>query len=131
MSMTDPISDMLTRIRNGQAARLTEVSMPSSKVKKAIAQVLLDEGYINAFNSQKDGAKETLNIELKYFQGKPVIDLLQRVSKPSLRIYKSRDELPQVLGGLGVAIVSTSTGVMADRQARANGQGGEVLCIVA
>ncbi|ORE88967.1 30S ribosomal protein S8 [Oceanococcus atlanticus] len=131
MSMTDPISDMLTRIRNGQAARLTTVSMPSSKVKKAIAQVLLDEGYISAFNSQKDGAKETLNIELKYFQGKPVIDLLQRVSKPSLRIYKSRDELPQVLGGLGVAIVSTSTGVMADRQARANGQGGEVLCIVA
>ena len=93
--------------------------------------MLLDEGYISAFNSQKDGAKETLNIELKYFQGKPVIDLLQRVSKPSLRIYKSRDELPQVLGGLGVAIVSTSTGVMADRQARANGQGGEVLCIVA
>ena len=131
MSMTDPISDMLTRIRNGQAARLSEVRMPGSKVKKAIAQVLLDEGYIAAFDTAKDGAKETLRIELKYFQGKPVIDLLQRVSKPSLRIYKSRDELPQVLGGLGVAIVSTSTGVMADRQARANGQGGEVLCIVA
>lgn len=131
MSMTDPISDMLTRIRNGQAARLTEVTMPGSKVKKAIAQVLLDEGYISAFDSKMDGAKETLRVELKYFQGKPVIDLLQRVSKPSLRIYKSRDELPQVLGGLGVAIVSTSTGVMADRQARANGQGGEVLCIVA
>ncbi len=131
MSMTDPISDMLTRIRNGQAARLTEVTMPGSKVKKAIAQVLLDEGYISAFDSKMDGAKETLRVELKYFQGKPVIDLLQRVSKPSLRIYRSRDELPQVLGGLGVAIVSTSTGVMADRQARANGQGGEVLCIVA
>ncbi len=131
MSMTDPISDMLTRIRNGQAARLAEVTMPGSKVKKAIAKVLLDEGYIASFDASKDAAKETLRIELKYFQGKPVIDLLQRVSKPSLRIYKNRDELPQVLGGLGVAIVSTSNGVMADRQARANGQGGEVLCIVA
>ncbi|MGJ8669257.1 MAG: 30S ribosomal protein S8 [Oceanococcus sp.] len=131
MSMTDPISDMLTRIRNGQAARLAEVSMPGSKVKKAIAQVLLDEGYIASFDAAIVDAKETLRIELKYFQGKPVIDLLQRVSKPSLRIYKNRDELPQVLGGLGVAIVSTSSGVMADRKARANGQGGEVLCIVA
>lgn len=131
MSMTDPISDMLTRIRNGQAARLTQVKMPGSKVKKAIAKVLLDEGYIASFNTTAQGAKETLSVDLKYFQGKPVIDLLQRVSKPSLRIYKNRDELPQVLGGLGVAIVSTSQGVMADRKARANGQGGEVLCIVA
>lgn len=131
MSMTDPISDMLTRIRNGQAARLANVTMPGSKVKKAIAKVLLDEGYIAGFDASEAEAKETLRVDLKYFQGKPVIDLLQRVSKPSLRIYKNRDELPQVLGGLGVAIVSTSSGVMADRQARANGQGGEVLCIVA
>lgn len=131
MSMTDPISDMLTRIRNGQAARLTTVRMPGSKVKKAIAQVLLDEGYIAGFDSKSAGPKETLNVELKYFNGKPVIELLQRVSKPSLRIYKSKDELPQVLGGLGVAIVSTSKGVISDRKARAEGQGGEVLCIVA
>ncbi len=131
MSMTDPISDMLTRIRNGQAARLTTVRMPGSKVKKAIAQVLLDEGFIAGFDAKKDGAKETLSVELKYFNGKPVIELLQRVSKPSLRIYKNKDELPQVLGGLGVAIVSTSSGVVSDRKARAEGQGGEVLCIVA
>lgn len=131
MSMTDPIADMLTRIRNGQAARLTNVTMPSSKLKKAIANVLKDEGFIADFSTAADGAKEDLHIELKYFKGKPVIELLQRVSKPSLRIYKSRDELPQVLGGLGVAIVSTSNGVVADRQARQNGQGGEVLCIVA
>lgn len=131
MSMTDPIADMLTRIRNGQAARLASVDMPGSKVKKSIAQVLADEGYIAGFSARKEGAKEVLNVELKYFQGKPVIELLQRVSKPSLRIYKSKDELPQVLGGLGVAVVSTSSGVVADRQARANGQGGEVLCVVA
>lgn len=131
MSMTDPISDMLTRIRNGQAARLSCVNMPGSKVKKSIAQVLLDEGYIGGFKAQSHGAKETLTIDLKYFNGKPVIELLQRVSKPSLRIYKNKDELPQVLGGLGIAIVSTSKGVMADRKARAEGQGGEVLCVVA
>lgn len=131
MSMTDPISDMLTRIRNGQSARLAQVAMPGSKVKKAIAKVLLDEGYIAGFDSKQNGPKETLTVELKYFNGKPVIELLQRVSKPSLRIYKNKDELPQVLGGLGVAIVSTSTGVVSDRQARAEGQGGEVLCIVA
>lgn len=131
MSMTDPISDMLTRIRNGQAARLTRVDMPGSKVKKSIAQVLLDEGYIAGFSSQKNEAKETLSVDLKYFNGKPVIEMLQRVSKPSLRIYRHKDDLPQVLGGLGVAIVSTSKGVMADRQARAQGQGGEILCVVA
>ncbi len=131
MSMTDPISDMLTRIRNGQAARLATVVMPGSKVKKSIAQVLLDEGYIAAFEHKLEGAKEVLTIKLKYFNGKPVIELIQRVSKPSLRIYRNKDELPQVLGGLGIAIVSTSQGVMADRQARAQGQGGEVLCIVA
>lgn len=131
MSMTDPIADMLTRIRNGQAARLKNVEMPGSKLKKSIAQVLADEGYIGSFSSRQVGAKELLNIELKYFQGKPVIELLQRVSKPSLRIYKHKDQLPQVLGGLGVAVVSTSAGVMADREARAKGQGGEVLCVVA
>jgi small subunit ribosomal protein S8 len=131
MSMTDPISDMLTRIRNGQAARLATVGMPGSKVKKSIAEVLLDEGYIAGFEQQQHGAKETLTVTLKYYNGKPVIELLQRVSKPSLRIYRNKDDLPQVLGGLGVAIVSTSQGVMADRQARAQGQGGEVLCIVA
>ncbi len=131
MSMTDPIADMLTRIRNGQAAKLQTVSMPASKLKSAIASVLKEEGYIADFSTQGEGAKKTLSIALKYFDGKPVIELLQRVSKPSLRIYRSTDELPQVLGGLGVAIVSTSRGVITDRAARSLGQGGEVLCVVA
>jgi len=130
MSMTDPIADFLTRIRNGQAAGRTQVSLPSSKLKLALAQVLKDEGYIDDFSTHDDGGKVTLSVQLRYHQGKPVIDRLDRVSRPGLRVYKRKDELPQVLGGLGVAIISTSKGVMSDRQARAAGHGGEVLCIV-
>ena len=129
MSMTDPISDFLTRIRNGQQAGMKTVVMPSSKLKTAIAGVLKAEGYISDYAVQAD-KKPTLNVELKYFNGKPVIDELQRVSRPGLRIYKGKNELPQVLGGLGIAIISTSKGLMTDRQARAEGQGGEVLCYV-
>jgi small subunit ribosomal protein S8 len=129
MSMTDPVADMLTRIRNGQRASKTEVSMPASKLKESIAKVLKDEGYIGEF-SVEAGTKPVLNIKLKYFQGKPVIETIKRVSRPGLRIYRAKDELPKVIGGLGVAIVSTSNGVMSDRAARALGQGGEVLCIV-
>ena len=128
--MTDPIADMLTRIRNGQSAGKVSVSMPSSKLKASIASVLKDEGYIADFQVQEDGAKSVMNIDLKYYEGRPVIEDLKRVSRPGLRIYKSKDELPKVRGGLGVAIVSTSKGVMSDRAARAAGQGGEVLCIV-
>jgi small subunit ribosomal protein S8 len=131
MSMTDPIADMLTRIRNGHAAEKTRVTMPSSKLKVSIAKVLKDEGYINDFRVADADGKSELSIELKYFDGKPVIEKLQRISKPGLRIYKSKDELPRVMGGLGVAIISTSRGIMSDRAARAAGQGGEVLCIVA
>jgi small subunit ribosomal protein S8 len=131
MSMTDPIADMLTRIRNGHAAEKTRVTMPSSKLKVSIAQVLKDEGYITDFRAAETEGKNELSIELKYFDGKPVIERLQRISKPGLRIYKSKDELPRVMGGLGVAIISTSRGIMSDRAARAAGQGGEVLCIVA
>lgn len=131
MSMTDPIADMLTRIRNGHAAEKTRVTMPSSKQKTAIAQVLKDEGYITDFRAADAEGKAELVVELKYFDGKPVIGKLQRISKPGLRIYKSKDELPRVMGGLGVAIISTSRGIMSDRAARAAGQGGEVLCIVA
>jgi small subunit ribosomal protein S8 len=130
MSMSDPIADMLTRIRNGQKARKRSVTMPSSTVKIAVAGVLKDEGYITDFASEKDGAKADLTVELKYFEGTPVIERVQRVSKPGLRVYRSKDELPKVLGGLGVAIVSTSAGVMSDRQAREKGIGGEVLCVV-
>jgi len=130
MSMTDPIADFLTRIRNGQAAARTDVSLPSSKVKLALAQVLKDEGYIEDFSTSVDEGKTTLRLQLKYYRGKPVIDRIQRVSRPGLRVYKGKDELPSILGGLGVAIVSTSQGVMTDRQARAAGHGGEVLCIV-
>ena len=130
MSMTDPIADFLTRIRNGQAAGRTEISMPASKVKQALAQVLKDEGYIDNFSTQAADGKATLTVSLKYYHGKPVIDRLERVSRPGLRVYRGKDELPSVLGGLGVAIVSTSKGVMTDRQARAAGHGGEVLCIV-
>lgn len=131
MSMTDPISDMLTRIRNGQAARKTEITMPGSKVKKAIATVLKDEGYIADVATGESDGKPVLVITLKYFEGKGVIEHLQRVSKPSLRVYRGKDDLPSVLGGLGVAIVSTSAGVVSDRRAREIGQGGEVLCTVA
>ena len=130
MSMTDPIADMLTRIRNGQKARTVSVSMPASTVKESIAVVLRDEGYITDFSEDGEGAQKSLSVELKYFEGSPVIESIQRASKPGLRIYRGKDELPKVLGGLGVAIVSTSAGVMSDRQAREKGIGGEVLCIV-
>ena len=130
MSMTDPISDMLTRIRNGQKARKVSVAMPASTVKEAVASVLKDEGYIMDYESSGEGAEKTLSVELKYFEGTPVIEKVQRVSKPGLRIYRGKDELPKVLGGLGIAIVSTSAGVMSDRQAREKGIGGEVICVV-
>jgi small subunit ribosomal protein S8 len=130
MSMTDPIADMLTRIRNGQKARKVSVTMPSSSAKVALAGVLKDEGYVNDFQTSDDGGKAVLTVELRYFEGRPVIERLERVSKPGLRIYRRRQDLPRVLGGLGVAIVSTSQGVMSDRQARAQGIGGEVLCVV-
>ena len=130
MSMTDPIADMLTRVRNGQKARKVSVSMPYSKAKAAVAKVLKEEGYIVNFESAGDGAAKELSVELKYFEGTPVIENVQRVSKPGLRIYRGKEELPKVLGGLGVAIVSTSAGVMSDREARKQGVGGEVLCIV-
>jgi len=131
MSMTDPIADMLTRIRNGLAAAKAEVQMPSSKVKAAIAKVLKDEGYISDFSVQDIDGKQVLGIQLKYYQGKPVIEHLQRVSRPGLRVYKGKDELPKVQAGLGIAIVSTSAGVMTDRAARKGGHGGEVICTVA
>jgi small subunit ribosomal protein S8 len=131
MSMTDPIADMLTRIRNAQAAAKAKVNMPSSKLKAAVAKTLKDEGYIADYSVDDSGGKPTLTIVLKYFAGKPVIEVIQRVSRPGLRIFKGKGELPTVRGGLGIAIVSTSRGVMSDRAARAAGQGGEVLCIVA
>jgi small subunit ribosomal protein S8 len=130
MSMTDPIADFLTRIRNGQSSGKPEVNVPASKVKLAIAQVLKDEGYIEDFSAKEEEGKPTLAVQLKYFQGRPVIDRLERVSRPGLRVYRGKDELPSILGGLGVAIVSTSKGVMTDREARASGHGGEVICIV-
>ena len=130
MSMSDPIADMLTRIRNGQGARKVSVSMPAAKAKEAVAKVLQDEGYILSFATEGEGAEKQLTVELKYFEGVPVIETIQRTSKPGLRIYRGKDELPKVLGGLGVAIVSTSAGVMSDRQAREKGIGGEVLCVV-
>jgi small subunit ribosomal protein S8 len=130
MSMTDPIADFLTRIRNGQSSGKTEVNVPASKVKLAIAKVLKDEGYIEDFAANANDGKPMLAVQLKYHQGRPVIDRLERVSRPGLRVYKGKDELPSILGGLGIAIVSTSQGVMSDRQARAAGHGGEVLCIV-
>jgi len=129
--MSDPIADMLTRIRNGQRVLMESVAMPSSKTKVAIATVLLDEGYITAFNVEDaPGNKKQLTVALKYFEGKPVIDTIQRISRPGHRILKKKDELPKVLGGLGVAIVSTSSGVMTDRAARRQGVGGEILCVV-
>ena len=130
MSMTDPIADMLTRIRNGQAAHKTQVQMPASRLKSAIAKVLLDEGYIADFANADVEGKPTLTVTLKYFQGRPVIETLDRVSKPGLRVYRGKGNLPDVVGGLGVAIVSTSHGVMTERAARDAGHGGEVLCTV-
>ena len=130
MSMTDPIADMLTRIRNGQKARMVSVTMPASKAKEAVANVLKDEGYITDYSTGGEGATSSLTVELKYFDGVPVIERIQRASRPGLRVYRGKEELPKVLGGLGVAIVSTSAGVMSDRQAREQGIGGEVLCIV-
>ncbi|MCK5898431.1 MAG: 30S ribosomal protein S8 [Methylococcales bacterium] len=130
MSMTDPIADMLTRVRNGQFAGKKSVSMPSSKLKVAIAKVLKEEGYILGCTTEINGSHTEMTIDLKYFNGIPVIEKVKRISKPGLRIYKSKDELPNVLGGLGVAIVSTSSGVMTDRAARAIGHGGEIICTV-
>ncbi|MBK9019926.1 MAG: 30S ribosomal protein S8 [Sterolibacteriaceae bacterium] len=131
MSMTDPVADMLTRIRNAQMAEKLSVSMPSSKLKVAIAKVLKDEGYIDDFAIRESGAKPELDLALKYYAGRPVIERIERVSKPGLRVYKGKDDLPRVMNGLGVAIVSTPKGVMTDRRARAGNMGGEVLCIVA
>jgi small subunit ribosomal protein S8 len=130
MSMSDPIADMLTRIRNAQATEKASVAVPASKVKKAIAQVLKDEGYIEDYAVRDNEGKPVIEIGLKYYAGKPVIEKLERISRPGLRIYKGRDDIPRVMNGLGVAIVSTSRGVMTDRRARESGVGGEVLCIV-
>ncbi|HWJ05082.1 MAG TPA: 30S ribosomal protein S8 [Steroidobacteraceae bacterium] len=130
MSMTDPIADFLTRIRNGQLSGKPEIAAPSSRIKLALAKVLKDEGYIEDFAVDDGEAKPTVRVRLKYYQGRPVIDRLERVSRPGLRVYKAKDELPKILGGMGVAIISTSKGVMTDREARAAGHGGEVLCIV-
>lgn len=131
MSMSDPIADMLTRIRNAQGVQKTTVAMPSSKVKVAIANVLKDEGYIEDFAVSEDAGKAELKIGLKYYAGRPVIERLERVSRPGLRIYKGKNDIPNVMNGLGVAIVSTPKGVMTDRKARATGVGGEVICYVA
>jgi small subunit ribosomal protein S8 len=128
--MTDPIADLLTRIRNGQSANKVEVSMPSSNLKCAIARVLKDEGYINDFSTADEAGKVVLTITLKYHNGTPVIEMIQRASRPGLRLYKGKDEIPSIQNGLGVAIISTSKGVMSDRQARAAGEGGEILCVV-
>ena len=131
MSMSDPIADMLTRIRNAQSVEKPVVSMPSSKLKVAIAQVLKEEGYIDAFAVKTEGVKSELEISLKYYAGRPVIERIERVSRPGLRIYRGRDAIPTVMNGLGVAIVTTPKGVMTDRKARQVGVGGEVLCYVA
>lgn len=131
MSINDPIGDFLTRIRNGQQARKKYIVSPSSKLREAVATVLKDEGYIADFAVTAEGNKKTISVTLKYFAGKPVIEKLVRVSTPSLRVYKGKDELPKVMGGLGVAIISTPKGVVSDRRARADGQGGEIICLVA
>ncbi len=130
MSMQDPIGDMLTRLRNGQARAKREVAMPASGKKAAIAEVLKNEGYIVGYRVDGEGAQKQLKVELKYYQGKPVIERIKRISRPGLRVYRTNDELPTIVGGLGVAIISTSKGLMSDRQARAQGIGGEVLCSV-
>ncbi|MCP4128950.1 MAG: 30S ribosomal protein S8 [Gammaproteobacteria bacterium] len=131
MSMSDPIADMLTRIRNGQAVGKKAISMPSSNKKAAVAQILKDEGYIIDYSMNSEEAKGVLNVELKYFQGEPVIEMIQRVSRPGLRIYKRANDLPKVRAGLGIAIISTSKGLMTDRAARVAGHGGEILAYVA
>ena len=131
MSMSDPIADMLTRIRNAQMAGHEQVVVTGSKMKKALLDVMASEGYIHGYEEKKDGAKSELVVRLKYYQGKPVIEQIKRVSRPGLRVYKKKDELPKVMGGLGIAIVSTSKGVMTDHQARKAGLGGEVVCTVA
>lgn len=131
MSMTDPVADMLTRIRNAQLAQKNSVAMPSSKLKVAIAAVLRDEGYIDDFAVREAEGKPQLDIALKYYAGRPVIERIERISRPGLRVYKGSGELPRVMNGLGIAIVSTPKGVMTDRRARATNVGGEVLCIVA
>jgi small subunit ribosomal protein S8 len=128
--MTDPIADLLTRIRNGQSANKVEVSMPSSVLKCAISKVLKDEGYINDFSTADEDGKPVLTVTLKYYDGRPVIEMIKRSSRPGLRLYKGKNDLPSIQNGLGVAIISTSKGVMSDRQARAAGEGGEVLCVV-
>lgn len=130
MSMQDPIADLLTRIRNGQMAEKQTVTMPSSNMKVAIVKILADEGYVASYSLQEDGAKTQLTVELKYYQGKPVIETIERVSRPSLRIYKAAKDLPKVSAGLGVAIISTSKGLMSDKAAREQGIGGEVICNV-
>lgn len=130
MSITDPVADLLTRIRNAQSVHKKEVCMPNSKLKQAIAGVLKDEGYIESFSVNEENKKKVLTIALKYYMGKPVIDKIQRVSRPGLRVYVNKSELPQVMNGLGVAIISTSNGLMSDRAARKAGQGGEVICYV-
>lgn len=130
MSMQDPIADMLTRIRNAQARAKREVVMPASKRKAAIAEVLKNEGYISGYHTAHDGTHPQLVVELKYFDGRPVIEKIQRVSRPGLRVYRTQDELPRIVGGLGVAIVSTSRGLMTDRAARSLGIGGEVICSI-
>lgn len=131
MSMQDPITDMLNRIRNAQARAMREVSMPSSKLKKAICAILKEEGFVVDYRDDGDTTKPILTIDLKYFEGKPVIETLKRISKPGLRIYKSKDDLPSIMNGLGVAIISTNKGVMTDKTARRQGVGGEILCMVA
>ncbi len=131
MSMSDPISDMLTRIRNGQSAGKANVRMPASKKKLAVAKVLLDEGFIAEVSTVEESNKPVMDVTLKYFQGSPVIDKLQRVSRPGLRIYKGKGDLPKVRGGLGIAIISTSKGLMTDREARKQGHGGEIIAYVA
>lgn len=128
--MTDPVADMLTRIRNGQSAGKKCVKQPSSKLKESIAEVLKNEGYILGYSIETNGSHSEMTIDLKYYKGRPVIEKIDRVSRPGLRIYKSKDQLPKVLGGLGIAIVSTSNGVMTDRTARAIGHGGEIICTV-
>ena len=131
MSMSDPIADMLTRIRNAQSANKISVSMPNSKTKQAIANLLKEEGYVAGVEAETEDSKATMTVSLKYFEGKPVIDELKRVSRPGLRIYKGAEELPSVRGGLGVAVISTSRGIMTDRAARKAGIGGEVICYIA
>jgi len=130
MSITDPLADMLTRIRNGQSAGKPEVVMPSSKLKQSVCQVLKEEGYIKDYSTTVAGPKTELKVELKYYKGAPVIENIQKVSKPGRRVYKPADDLPTVIGGLGIAVISTPKGVMTDKAARESGNGGEVLCVV-